>query len=123
MRQVARRTDCGLSAVADRAAAARASAGLVDRLRLGMARRAVDAVVTYKPQGEEGLMSQEYRELTREELDQIVGEDLPDRAAMSLINANVAVPVNAAVAANVLSNDSTATADAQQHAPITQVGL
>jgi hypothetical protein len=88
-----------------------------------MARRAVDAVVTYKPQGEEGLMSQEYRELTREELDQIVGEDLPDRAAMSLINANVAVPVNAAVAANVLSNDSTATADAQQHAPITQVGL
>jgi hypothetical protein len=68
-------------------------------------------------------MSHEYRELTREELDQIVGERLPERAAMSLINANVAVPVNAAVAANVLSNDSTAQADAQQHNDITQVGF
>ena len=65
----------------------------------------------------------DYRELTREELDQIVGEQLPERAAMSLINANVAVPVNAGVAANVLSSDSTAQADAQQHAPITQVGF
>jgi hypothetical protein len=65
----------------------------------------------------------EYRELTREELDQIVGEQLPERAAMSLINANVAVPVNAGVAANVLSNDSNADADAKQFAPITQVGI
>jgi hypothetical protein len=65
----------------------------------------------------------DYRELTREELDQIVGEPLPERAAMSLINANVAVPVNAGVAANVLSSDSTATADAQQYAPINQVGI
>jgi hypothetical protein len=65
----------------------------------------------------------DYRELTREELDQIVGEPLPERAAMSLINANVAVPVNAGVAANVLPSDSTATADAQQHAPIVQAGF
>ena len=65
----------------------------------------------------------EYRELTREELDQIVGEELPERAAMSLINANVAVPVNAAVAANVLSNDSNADADAQQDNKITQLGF
>jgi len=68
-------------------------------------------------------MSKEYRELSREELNEIVGEDLPDRAAMSLINANVAVPVNAGVAANVLSSDSTATSNAQQNAPITQTGV
>jgi hypothetical protein len=42
---------------------------------------------------------------------------------MSLINANVAVPVNAAVAANVLSDQSVATADATQHAPIDQTNL
>ena len=64
----------------------------------------------------------EYRELTREELDQIVGTQLPERAAMSLINANVAVPVNAGVAANVLSSDSNANADAKQFAPIDQLG-
>ena len=65
----------------------------------------------------------EYRELTREELDQIVGEQLPERAAMSLINANVAVPVNAGVAANVLSSDSNANADAKQFAPINPLGV
>jgi hypothetical protein len=39
---------------------------------------------------------------------------------MSLINANVAAPVNAAVALNALSDGSTAYANAQQTAPITQ---
>ena len=39
---------------------------------------------------------------------------------MSLVNANVAVPVNAAVAANVLSDGSTAIADATQDAAIDQ---
>jgi len=39
---------------------------------------------------------------------------------MSLINANIAAPVNAAVAANVLSDNSTATATANQYAPIVQ---
>jgi hypothetical protein len=68
-------------------------------------------------------MPQEYRELTRDEIDQIVGEELPERAAMSLINANVAVPVNAGVAANVLSSDSTAAANAQQNAPVDQTGF
>ena len=68
-------------------------------------------------------MSKEYRELSRDELDQIVGQELPERAAMSLINANVAVPVNAGVAANVLSSDSNANADAQQNTPIVQTGL
>jgi hypothetical protein len=63
---------------------------------------------------------QEYRPMTRDELDQLAGEALPERAAMSLINANIAAPVNAAVAANVLSDNSTAFADATQTAPITQ---
>jgi hypothetical protein len=62
----------------------------------------------------------EYKQLTREELDAIAGEPLPERAAMSLINANVAAPVNAAVALNALSDGSTAYANAVQSAPITQ---
>jgi hypothetical protein len=62
----------------------------------------------------------EYRKLSREELDQIAGEPLPERAAMSLINANVAAPVNAAIAANVLSDNSIAWANAEQNVDITQ---
>ena len=53
-------------------------------------------------------------------MDDLAVESLPDRENMSLINANVAVPVNAAVAANVLTNQSTATANANQNAPIAQ---
>ena len=60
------------------------------------------------------------QELTNEELDAQAGEQLPDREAMSLVNANIAVPVNAAVAANVLSDNATAIADAQQDAVIDQ---
>ncbi|MEA2289610.1 MAG: hypothetical protein QOD55_1607 [Solirubrobacteraceae bacterium] len=63
---------------------------------------------------------QEYRPLTREELDEMAGEELPERAAMSLINANVAAPINAAVALNALSDDSVAVANATQDADITQ---
>ena len=58
--------------------------------------------------------------LTPEELDAQGGEELPDREQMSLVNANIAVPVNAAVAANVLSDGSIAYADATQTTPITQ---
>jgi hypothetical protein len=64
-------------------------------------------------------MSKE-QELSEAELEQEGGEELPDREAMSLINANLAAPVNAAVAANVLSDNSTAVANATQTAPITQ---
>jgi predicted peroxiredoxin len=64
--------------------------------------------------------SQEYRQLSREELNEIAGEELPERAAMSLINANVAAPVNAAVALNALSDGSTAIANAEQTANISQ---
>ncbi|HEU0317530.1 MAG TPA: hypothetical protein VFR49_09390 [Solirubrobacteraceae bacterium] len=62
----------------------------------------------------------DYRPLSREELNEIAGEELPERAAMSLINANVAAPINAAVALNALSDGSTAVAQATQTAPITQ---
>ena len=62
----------------------------------------------------------EYQKLTREDLDKLAGEPLPEKAAMSLINANVAAPINAAVALNVLSDGSTAYASATQDAPITQ---
>ena len=63
---------------------------------------------------------QEYRPLTREELDTIAGEPLPERAAMSLIDANVAAPVNLAVALNVASDHSIAYANAEQNVDITQ---
>jgi hypothetical protein len=60
------------------------------------------------------------KELTPEELEAQGGEQLPDREEMSLVNANVAVPVNAAVAANVLSDGATAEANALQQTPIDQ---
>jgi hypothetical protein len=58
--------------------------------------------------------------LTREELEAQGGEELPDREAMSLINGNVAAPVNAGAALNVLSDNADATATADQTADIDQ---
>jgi hypothetical protein len=58
---------------------------------------------------------EEYRKLTVEELNALAGEELPERAAMSLVNANIAAPINAAVALNVLSDHSAAIADAEQN--------
>jgi hypothetical protein len=66
------------------------------------------------------MADQEYKKLTREELDALTGEPLPERAAMSLINANIAAPINAALALNVASDNSIAYASATQNAPITQ---
>ena len=65
-------------------------------------------------------MADEFRKVSRQELDALAGEALPERAAMSLINANIAIPVNAAIAANVLSDGSVAWANAVQDTPITQ---
>ena len=64
--------------------------------------------------------SDKVKNLSDDELKAQGGEQLPDREAMSLIDLNVAAPVNAAVAANVLSDGSTATADAQQTNDISQ---
>ncbi len=60
------------------------------------------------------------KELTPQELEEQEAAELPDREAMSLVNANIAVPVNAAVAANVLSDNAVAIADATQDAAIDQ---
>ena len=68
-------------------------------------------------------MTQDYQTLTREELEAVAGEPLPDRAAMSLVNANLAIPVNVALAANVLSDNALAYADAAQTTPIDQSNL
>jgi hypothetical protein len=66
---------------------------------------------------------QKFEKLSREQLNELAGEELPERAAMSLINANVAIPINAAVAANVLSDGAVAYADAAQQTPIDQSNL
>jgi hypothetical protein len=76
---------------------------------------------TKKPETEQQQdRTPEQRELTPEELEAQEAAELPDREAMSLINANVAAPVNLAAALNVLSDDSIAVANAEQTAPITQ---
>jgi hypothetical protein len=56
----------------------------------------------------------------RADLEQQNLTELPDREAMSLVNANVAAPINAALALNVLSDGSVAQASASQYAPITE---
>lgn len=58
--------------------------------------------------------------LSPEELEAEMVEEIPDREAMSLVNANIAIPVNAAIAANVLSDGAIAYADATQTDPIIQ---
>jgi len=60
------------------------------------------------------------RELSPQELEEQDVAELPDREAMSLINANVAAPINAAVALNALSDGSVAYANAEQTGDITQ---
>lgn len=62
----------------------------------------------------------DYRKLSREELNALAGEELPEKAAMSLINANIAAPINAALALNVASDNSVAYANATQDVDIDQ---
>jgi len=71
-------------------------------------------------QEEHDMAENPNRELTPEELEEEAVAELPDREAMSLINANLAAPVNAAVAANVLSDGSVAYANAEQDVTIDQ---
>lgn len=65
-------------------------------------------------------MGDEYRTLTRAELDALAGEPLPEKAAMSLVNANLAIPINLGLAANILSDGAVAYAEAAQDTPIDQ---
>ena len=66
------------------------------------------------------MAEEQYKQLSREELNRLAGEELPERAAMSLINANVAAPINLAAALNVASDNSIAYANAEQTGNITQ---
>ena len=61
------------------------------------------------------MSEHEYKQLSREELNALAGEELPERAAMSLISANVVAPINLAAALNVASDNSVAYANAEQH--------
>ncbi|TMF02417.1 MAG: hypothetical protein E6I52_09430 [Chloroflexi bacterium] len=54
------------------------------------------------------------------ELDSLEITELPEREALSLVNANIAAPINAALALNVMSDGALAYANAQQTAPIIQ---
>lgn len=63
---------------------------------------------------------QNTQELSAQELEQQSSEQLEDREEMSLINTNLAAPVNAAVAANILSDNSVAYANAEQNVEIDQ---
>jgi hypothetical protein len=60
------------------------------------------------------------QDLTPEELNAQTGEELPDREEMSLANINLAVPVNAGIAANVLSDNATSYANAAQNDTLPQ---
>jgi hypothetical protein len=62
----------------------------------------------------------DYKPLTREDLNELAGEELPERAAMSLVNANVAAPINLAAALNLASDNSIAYANATQDVDIDQ---
>src|SRR5437660_196333 len=62
----------------------------------------------------------EFTPLSKEELAELTGEQLPERAAMSLVTANIAIPINAGIAENVLSDNATAVAEATQGTPISQ---
>jgi hypothetical protein len=66
------------------------------------------------------MADDEYQTLTRDDLDKLAGEPLPEKAAMSLLNANIAAPINAALALNVASDNSIAYANAEQDVTITQ---
>ena len=58
--------------------------------------------------------------LSPEELEAQEATELPERTALSLVNANLAMPVNAALGLNVLSDNATAAAAAVQQTPIAQ---
>jgi hypothetical protein len=66
------------------------------------------------------MADEKKQDLTAEELERQQGEEMPDREEMSLVNANAAIPVNAAAALNVLSDGANAGAGATQQTPIGQ---
>ena len=59
----------------------------------------------------------EYRAVPRDELDRICGEELPERVAISLISAGLAIPVNPSLAASVLLDGNMSYADTFEQLP------
>ena|ERR671924_1167155 len=60
------------------------------------------------------------REVATREVESQEAAAMPAREATSLVNANLALPINLAAALNVLSDGSVAYADATQTTPIDQ---
>jgi hypothetical protein len=77
-------------------------------------------VSTYETDGGDLMLKYKQDGVSADELEMQHVETLPDRAAMSLVNANLAIPINLALAANVLSDGAIAAANAQQATPIDQ---
>jgi hypothetical protein len=50
-------------------------------------------------------------ELTPEELDEQSAHAIPDRASMAIVDANVAIPIDPAIAADVLAGEDVAQAE------------
>jgi hypothetical protein len=73
-----------------------------------------------KPREEAVVKAKSRDALTADQRGEQDAEELAERPAMSLVAANLAVPVNAAAALNVLNDHSTAVADAEQSADIHQ---
>ena len=66
------------------------------------------------------LLVERHEALSLDELEALDIIELPEREALSLVNGNVAAPINAALALNVASDGSQAMAVAHQTAPIGQ---
>jgi hypothetical protein len=88
---------------------------------------ATPGLATKEQKGAEQMMTKQERiarrerpELSTEHLDAEQVTVLPAREELSLVNANIAAPINAALALNVLSDNSIAYANAVQTAPIVQ---
>ncbi len=60
------------------------------------------------------------QELTAEELEAQVVAELPPREALSVVNGNVAAPINPAVAVNMASDHAVTYTNSSQFAPFTQ---
>jgi hypothetical protein len=76
-------------------------------------------LVGFNSSGQEEVLDRRDVPLEKISSEQQVSE-LPNREAMSLVNANIAAPINLALALNALSDNSVAIAQATQYAPIEQ---
>jgi hypothetical protein len=76
-------------------------------------------LVGFNSSGQEEVLDRRDVPLEKISSEQQLSE-LPNREAMSLVNANIAAPINLALALNALSDNSVAIAQATQYAPIEQ---